>query len=172
MSSLKYKNLIKPKEDRFLKLLGYVEKIIIIIGFPFAIYQYVTASEKEKKDRDYVIYNSLGDKYNEWENLCLSHTYLDIADIKDSVSPQLNEQQKKEEIILFQILFSMLERAYLLFNEESSTIKKDQWPGWDLYIENYCERKNFRQVWTKFGWGYESSFTKYMNDKIKRIASK
>jgi hypothetical protein len=157
------------KKEKWIHFLDIIEKLVIILGFPFAIWQYKTATDKEKYDRDYEVYNSLDNKYIEWQNLCLAHPYLDISDIKDSISPKLNLTQEKEEVILFSILFSLFERAYLLYNKESNPMMQGQWEGWDEYIDTYCQRKNFREIWIKYGYSYDPNFTNYMNEKIKNL---
>jgi len=163
------------------QLLDYLEvvgKIVVILGFPIAYFQYRRTKRKEKKDREYGTYNALDEKYLEFQKLCLDHPYLNIFDIPDENPKELNEKQKKEELILLTMLFSIFERAYLLYSDQYSEIKKKQWVGWDSYIKSYCERDNFLNAWEISGATFDTDFEKYMISnlemakKAKRVESK
>ena len=82
---------------------------------------------------------------------------------------KLNEEQKKEELILFTMLFAIFERAYLLYSDQSTTIKKKQWLGWDLYIKEYCKRENFLHAWNISGTTFDTDFEDYMVDIINGL---
>lgn len=151
------------------KLPGYLEvinKLVVILGLPLAYFQFIKAKRKERRDREYGTYNALDEKYLEFQRLCLEHPYLDIYDIPDKDPKDLTEQQKKEELILFTMLFSIFERAYLLYSDQDSDIKKKQWIGWDLYIKSYCERENFLNAWEVSGSTFDTDFEAYIKDII------
>ena len=153
------------------ELLDYLDaigKVIVILGVPVAIFQYINTTQKERRDREYGTYNSLDEKYIEFERLCLSYPYLDVFDIKDKKPGELDEKQKKEELILFTILFSIFERAYLLYSDQSSKIKKEQWSGWDSFILEFCGRDNFINDWKVSGNTFDTRFQNYMDENMKK----
>jgi len=152
--------------SQIVEYLDIATKIIVLLGFPIAYFQYARGKRKEKQDREYGTYNSLDEKYLEFQKLCLDHPYLDIFDIPDEKPLELNEKQKKEELILLTMQFSVFERAYLLYSDQNSAIKKKQWSGWDSYIKSYCERENFLRVWQISGVTFDTDFEKYMKDNI------
>jgi len=151
-----------------LDYLDAASKIIVILGLPLAYIQYRIAKRKEKRDREYGTYNALDEKYLEFQRLCLEYTYLDIADIQEIKPQKLNEKQRKEELILFTMLFSIFERAFLLYSDQNSVIKKKQWIGWDSYIKAYCTRENFLKAWEISGTTFDTDFENYMNKNIER----
>ena len=153
--------------SQFLLYLDAISKLIIILGFPLAFIQYMRTKHKEKQDREYGTYNSLDEKYLEFQKLCLEHPYLNIFDIPDDTPKLLNEQQKKEELILFTMLFSIFERAFLLYSDQYSDVKKKQWTGWDSYIKSFCKRENFLQAWRKSGSTFDTDFENYMEKIIE-----
>jgi hypothetical protein len=150
-----------------LDTLDAIGKVIVILGVPIAIFQYIRTTQKERRDREYGTYNSLDEKYLEWEKICLSYSYLDIFDVSDNKTSVLDEKQKKEELILFTILFSIFERAYLLYSDESSKLKKNQWSGWNTFIIGYSQRDNFKQAWKTSGTTFDTRFQNYMEENIK-----
>ncbi|MGQ7856639.1 hypothetical protein ACUN24_20570 [Pedobacter sp. WC2501] len=156
-----------PEIDKtILDYLDAVGKIIVILGLPLAYIQYRRTKKKEKRDREYGTYNALDEKYLEFQKLCLEHPYLNIFDIPDKNPKKLDEKQQKEELILLTMLFSIFERAYLLYSDQYSEIKKKQWIGWDSYIRSYCERDNFLRAWDISGNTFDTDFELYMNEYI------
>jgi hypothetical protein len=148
-------------------LLEIVSQCIVVIGFPFALFQYYFATREEQKDREYATYNALDDKYIAYQELCLAHPDLDVWDVPD-VSPPNPQTPKllKQERQLFSILFSIFERAFLVYADMSTEVKKTQWSGWDGYIKSYCKRQNFRDAWKVSGSTFDTKFEKYMQDAI------
>lgn len=159
---------LSPFDRTLLDYLDAISKIIVILGLPIAYFQYKRTKRKEKKDREYGTYNALDEKYLEFQKLCLDHPYLNIFDIPDYVPEELNEKQKKEELILFTMLFSIFERAYLLYSDQYSEIKKKQWLGWDSYIESYCKRENFLSAWEISGSTFDTDFEIYMKKNVEK----
>ena len=152
--------------DSFLIFLDALSKLIVILGFPLAYIQYRISKRKERRDREYGTYNALDEKYLEFQNLCLQYPYLDIFDIPDPKPIELTNAQRKEELILFTILFSIFERAFLLYSDQRSTIKEKQWTGWEFYIKAYCGRPNFLSAWRVSGYTFDKDFEEYMNSVI------
>ena len=153
-----------------LNILEILSHIVVIFGFPIAYFQYIIAKKREKRDREYGTYNALDEKYLEFQQLCLEYPHLDIFDIPDSTPKrELNETEKKEELILFTMLFSIFERAYLLYTDQYSSIRKKQWTGWHTYIKSFCKRQNFLDAWKKSGATFDTEFESYMNNIIQNM---
>lgn len=146
----------------FLDILDAISKMVVILGLPLAYIQYLRTKRKEKRDREYGTYNALDEKYLEFQKLCLQHPYLNIFDIPDESPRKLDTKQQKEELILYTMLFSIFERAYLLYSDQNSAIKQKQWSGWDSYIKSYCVRDGFLSAWKISGNTFDTDFEKYM----------
>jgi hypothetical protein len=150
--------------------LELINKIIVIIGLPLGLYRYIITKQKEKRDREYGTYDALDDKFIEFQKLCLDHPELNTFDVPDKTPKQLTEKEKKEELILFTILFSIFERAYILYNLYNKTdqkIKNDQWKGWNDYIQSYSQRNNFVQAWKESGTTFDANFENFMGEILK-----
>ncbi len=158
-------DILKLKE--ILEILSY---IAIILGVPITLYEYIRAKRKEERDREYETYNALDEKYLEYLALCLEHVDLDIFDIPDTNPLKLNEKQQKEELIAFTMLFSIFERAYIMYYNQSTEIKKKQWEGWEKYIREYCSRENFIRAWKISGEFFDADFQKFMKEIISKMA--
>jgi hypothetical protein len=154
---------------KYREIASFVSNIVVIVGLPLAIFQYYSTTKKENLDREYEIYNSLDNEFKQWELLCLEHSELDIFDVPDSVPAKMDGKQMKEEVILFTVLFSLFERAYVLYADVDTEIKRSQWAGWNEYILSYCQRENFRKAWQISGNTFEEGFQNYMKIKIDSI---
>ena len=143
--------------------------IVILLGVPTGLVQYFQAVKKEQLDREYGTYNALDEKFLEFQNLCLAHPYLDIFDLPDKVPITLSPAQHKEELIAFTMLFSIFERAFLMYCDQAAPIKQRQWMGWDEYIQSYCKRGNFKLAWQTCGGTFDKDFEKYMTKFMPKL---
>lgn len=141
--------------------------IVVLIGIPIGVYQYIGAIKKEQQDREYGTYNALDEKYIDFQRLCFDHPELDIFDIPDSNPNSLNQQQHKQQLIAFTMLFSIFERAFLMYHDQSTDIKARQWVGWEVYIKGYCKRTNFKKAWEVSGATFDTDFEQYMFERFK-----
>jgi len=149
----------------YLQMISY---IINILGFPLAIYVFLKEKKKERHDREYGTYNALDDKYVHYLELCLKHSDLDIFDVPLHDGVEQSPIQKRQEEILFTILISILERAFLMYKDQSTRLKKRQWTGWVAYMHDYGSRENFRRAWIKLGGQFDSDFVDFMNSHIAK----
>lgn len=144
--------------------------IVVLLGVPVAIYQFVRATQKEAADREYGTYNALDEKYIEFQKICFDHPALNIFDISDRAPKELSEEEKKQELIAFTVLFSIFERAFLMYHDQDSDIKARQWTGWNDYILSYCSRKNFRDAWGISGQTFDTKYQEFMLSLMPEIA--
>jgi hypothetical protein len=163
----------------------FLSYVAVVLGVPLALLQFRDAVrkeqedrqqrnraiEKERQDREYATYDALDDKYLEFQKLCFDHPHLDISDVPDKDPAPLTEAQKKQQIIAFSMLFSMFERARIMYLDQSADVKKRQWTGWEEYIGNYLRRTNFREAWEIYGTQYDSRFQEYMAGRLKEMRS-
>jgi hypothetical protein len=140
--------------------------LAVVLGVPAALVQYVRATLKEQKDREYGTYDELDDKYLDYQRLCLENPELDIWDIPDDLPKVLSQVERKRELQVFTVLFSIFERAYLMYSDMSSEVKRTQWHGWEEYIRSYSKRENFSRAWKQGGSTFATDFTRYMDALI------
>jgi hypothetical protein len=165
---LKIPSTLGEWKDIF-ELLSYVT---VVLGLPAAIYQYRRSKLREQADREYGTYNALDEKYLDFQARCFEHPELDIFDIPDENPRPLNDEQRKQELIAFTTLISVFERAYLMYHDQSSSVKAAQWTGWDEYVCSYCERDNFRNAWEVSGETFDRNFENYVEEIMQRSQRK
>lgn len=145
-----------------------------LIGIPVAILLYINNKRKERRDKDFGTYDSLDDKYIDYLRLCLEHPTLDVADIpRPQVAAAVTPEQRQAELIMFSILVSIMERAYLMYKDRSYKVREKQWEGWNDYIKDWLKRPNFREaLLVQLLPGFDERFVAYVEDLMPKPAQK
>lgn len=141
--------------------------IVTVIGLPLAIIVYMLDQRKERQNEDEEIYQKLSDEYGDFSRLLLKHADLRLMSKED---PNLNftSEQLERKKIIFDILISLFERAFILvYEEHMSGQTKRLWSTWDDYIRSWCKRQDFRNALPELLEGEDPDFGAY----IRKIAN-
>jgi hypothetical protein len=160
---------MNPSVLDILQILSYLASII---GIPAAILVFWDEKRKERKEREYRTYNSIDEKYFVYLQLCIQNPELDLFYLPLEKKVRLTAEQKIKQAALFEVLVAMMERAYLLYSDQTTRVKKVQWAGWDNYIRIWSKRKNFRRIWKLVGKDFDENFYNYMNSVLDDTDSK
>lgn len=146
------------------KILEFACYVITILGVPGAILVYFWERRKDRKAREAETYNAMDEKYQEFLRLCLEHPFLNIYDDENASFTRYSKEEQAKAMILFDILVSIFERAYVMYKDHNDTIRKAQWEGWDLFINCWMKRQDFRVCWEKYlRTQWEINFSGYMD---------
>lgn len=149
------------------ELLSYV---VTVVALPFGIGVFIYEKRKERQNEEEEIYQQLTDEYAKFLKLVLDHSDLQLFH-KKSDQLQLLEEQNERKFILFDILTSLFERAYILVYEDTMDKQtKRLWGTWDDYIRWWCKRRDFRAALPELLQGEDSDFVEYMNKVVKEIS--
>jgi hypothetical protein len=129
------------------------------------------AKRREREEQERRVFDAVSASYVEFQQLCLERPYLDVFDIPDEHPVTLTPTQAKEELIAFAVLFSIFERAYLLYADRPTPIMDAQRREWDTHIREYFRCPNFRRAWTLGASSYDPRFVTYMSDIEQRVIS-
>src|SRR4051812_21074038 len=113
------------------ELLSY---IVTVVGLPLAIGVFFFEQRKERENEEEEVYQLLSDNYQDFLKVALANPDLKLFSADSSTV--LNDEQGERQLIIFAMLISLLERAYLLLYEESGMAPKQarRWNSWDDYI--------------------------------------
>jgi len=153
-------------------ILEIASYVVIVLGIPAGLVQYIINKRKERETQEYETYHALDERFMDYQLLCLQNPQLDVFDIPEERPVSINQLEKKKELIIFTVLFSIFERAYLMYKDQPSELKKRQWIGWHSYIESFCKRENFRNAWEKSGSMFDDEFQSYMDFMVRQSVSK
>jgi hypothetical protein len=145
-----------------------------LFGIPLAIIIFVNEKEKERRDREYGTYDALDNKWLEFLQLCIQNPELDLhLELPLERRIKLSSNDKIRQYAMFEILIALLERSFLMYRDQSNSIKKAQWKGWSEYMHAWVKRDTFRRLWvilmTKQY--YDMEFMSYMNNLLLKTSS-
>lgn len=140
--------------------------IVTVIGLPLAIFVFLFDQRKERENEEEEVYQLLSDNYQDFLKVALEHPDLRLFSTEEI--PPLTEEQQERLLIIFTMLTSLFERAYLLLYEDDMSSKQARrWHSWEDYIMEWCNKPNFKALLPKLLVGEDPSFVAY----IEKIAS-
>jgi hypothetical protein len=140
------------------ELMGYV---VTVIGLPLAIAVFLFEQRKERENEEEEVYQLLSDSYQDFLKVAIENP--DLRLFSDDATPSLDDQQKERQLIIFTMLVSLFERAYLLLYEDDMTPKQARrWNSWEDYILEWCHKPHFRSRLPQLLRGEDPSFVRYI----------
>jgi hypothetical protein len=145
-----------------LEQLEALSYIVTVIGLPMAIYVYLRDQRKERKNEEEEVYVRLSDQYSDFLELVLKNADLQLTTRNALATPATPEQQERR-VVLFEILVSLFERAYILVYEDQMDKEQTRlWASWDDYMREWCARPDFREALPSLLRGEDPDFAAYI----------
>lgn len=143
--------------------------VVTTLGLPMAIFVFLYEQRKERENEEEEVYQQVSDNYQDFLRIALENP--DLRLFSTTETPTLNDEQKERLLIIFSMLVSLFERAYLLLYEEDMTPKQARrWNSWEDYIMEWCNKPHFRMALPKLLTGEDPSFAHYI-EKMAGLAS-
>ena len=140
------------------ELLSY---IVTVFGLPLAIFSFILEQRKERENEEEEVYQELSDAYTDFLKLVMANPDLRLR--SQSSVHDLSDEQRERMLVLFEILISLFERAYLLAYEENMSGKQlRRWRSWDDYMREWCRRDDFRLTLPRLLQGEDPDFAAYI----------
>lgn len=140
------------------ELLSYV---VTVVGLPMAIVVFLLEQRKERDNEDDEIYQLLSDNYQQFLRVALDHPDLQL--FSDNSRPPLNDEQQERQLIIFAMLISLFERAFLLLHDDEMIGKQARrWHSWEDYILEWCQKPHFRAALPQLLRGEDADFVRYV----------
>ena len=140
------------------ELLSYV---VTVIGLPLAIIVFLYEQRKERDNEEEAVYQLLSDNYQDFLKVTLANPDLKL--FYAQMTPALTEEQNERMYIIFSMLISLFERAFLLLHEEEMSPKQmRRWRSWEDYMGEWCQREDFRAALDIQLHGEDPDFVNYL----------
>jgi hypothetical protein len=144
--------------------------VAMSIAGPLALMEYFKAKKRERRANEYKIYDELDNRFFEYQKIALQYYDLDILDVPNN-DPSLSfDKKRKQEMVAYAMLFSLFERAYLMFHQQEIQFQDRQWSGWKRFLDDFIRRENVRVAWQLSKGTYDTDFQRFMDEKIVAIA--
>jgi hypothetical protein len=141
--------------------------VVTIVGLPLAISVFIFEQRKERDNEEEEVYQLLSDNYQEFLKIALDHPDLHI--FTDEETPALSIEQRERMFIIFSMLISLFERAYLLLYEDNMSEKQlRRWRSWEDYMGEWCNRADFRTALPTLLHGEDPAFSDYIRGLAAR----
>lgn len=135
--------------------------VVTVFGLPLAIYTFVLEQRKERENEDEEVYQLLSDAYIDFLKLVLQHPDLKLR--TQAPTPDLTDEQRERMQVLFEILISLFERAYLTaYHNDMTTQQRRRWHSWDDFMREWCRRADFRAALPQLLHGEDIDFSRYI----------
>lgn len=141
------------------EMLSYV---ITVVGLPYAILLFGYQNYKEQQMENEELYQKLAEEYAKFAHLLIENA--DLRLMTDAVpNDQLTPEQHERKKIIFDVLISLFERAFILVYEEKMDKQtKRLWTTWDDYIAFWCKRDDFKSYLPELLVGEDPDFSRYI----------
>jgi hypothetical protein len=144
------------------ELLEMASFVVTVVTLPFAALVFVFEQRKERDNEDEEQYQHLSDAYNDFLKVVLNNADLQLhtAPALPNSTPEQNERMR----IIFDMLISLFERAYLVAYKEKgmSPLEQRRWNSWDDYMREWCRRDDFFNALPLLLRGEDPEFQRYI----------
>lgn len=149
----------------WMQLLEGMSYVVTIVALPFAIAVFLFEQRRERANEEEEIFLKLSEDYSKFMELVLANSDLQLR--SKGSRPNLTGEQQERRLVLFTLLVSLFERAYVLvFEENMNRQQRRLWRSWEDYMRDWCSREDFRAVLPELLQGEDPDFVR----TIERIA--
>ena len=140
---------------------------VTVIGLPFALWTYVLQARKERENEDEEAYQHLSDAYNQFLQVVLAHADLQLRSTRALPNP--SAEQRERMLVIFDMLISLFERAYLVaYKEQMSPTEQRRWNSWDDYMREWFRREDFAAALAHLLRGEDPDFVAYIEQVARQ----
>jgi hypothetical protein len=135
--------------------------VVTVIGLPMAIGVFLFEQRKERENEEEEVYQLLSDNYQDFLKVALANPDLKLFSLE--TAPSFNDEQQERQLIIFTMLMSLFERAYLLLYDDAMSPKQARrWNSWEDYIREWCHKPHFQVYLPQLLRGEDPSFVRYV----------
>ena len=145
--------------------------ITLSVAGPLALIEFLKARNADRRANEYKIYDELNDRFFEYQKIALEYYDLDILDVPNNDPSLAFDKKRKQEMVAHAMLFSLLERAFLMFHQQEDQFRLRQWSGWKHFLNDFIRREAVRTAWRVSRETYDTDFQQFMDAKIAEIQS-
>jgi hypothetical protein len=148
-----------------LETLELASYAVTVVALPFAVWVFLAEQRKERENEEEEAYQHLSDAYNDFLKIVLANADLQLR--STPALPHPTPEQCERMLVIFDILVSLFERAYLVAHKDSmTTTERRRWNSWDDYMRDWSRRDDFFNALPLLLRGEDPDFQAY----IKRVA--
>lgn len=141
-------------------------------ALPFGILVFLIERRKQRQADEEELYQRLSDEYMSFLKLVLDNADLHLLRKQTGPAPELSAEQMERKHVLFGILVSIFERAYILvYEEDMNRQTRRLWSSWEDYMTEWCRRADFRAALPEMLKGEDPDFSAHIGKIAKDCAA-
>lgn len=142
--------------------------VVTVVALPWAILLFWWEQRRERQNEEEEIYQKLSDEYADFSTLLLNNADLRLI-TGGMADAALTAEQHERKSIIFDLLMSLFERAFILvYEDDMNAQQKRLWASWADYIDFWCRRPDFRAAAHILLQGEDPGFENYMKTALKK----
>jgi hypothetical protein len=146
----------------FWELASYV---VTVIGLPLAIMVFISDQRRERRNEEDEVYQLLSDAYNDFLRVVIDNPDLRLR--SQAATPDLSAEQQERMLVIFDMLISLLERAYLTaYSDNMNEAQRRRWNSWEDFMREWLRRDAFYYRLPQLLKGEDPEFAAY----VQRLA--
>ena len=125
--------LLRENKD----LLESIYFAMLLIAAPLVAYTYIYSAFRalseirlENQRREERIFSDIDDRYTAWLRLVVQYPHLNVGYVALTEPRALSSDERVQQYHLFEVLVSLLERAFLAYRRAAGPQRARQWDGW------------------------------------------
>ena len=144
--------------------------VVTVVGFPLAIGVFLLEKRKERRAEADALNQRLSDDYTNFLALILDNADLRLFQGQGD-QDTLTEEQRERKSVLFAMLISVFEQAYItLYEREMGRHATRRWLSWEDDMRDWCRRTDFRAELPRLLEGEDDDFSAHILDMAKQEA--
>ncbi len=147
---------------QFMSALEALSYIVTILGLPTAIIVFLIQQRQQRQNEENELHRTLSEEYDNFLKLTLENADLLLMQGVDH-GRELTQEQSERQLILFKILVSLFEKAYIiLYSDHMTQDTRRMWLSWEDDMRDWCASADFRAVLPKLLEGEDSRFSAHI----------
>jgi len=135
--------------------------VVTVIGLPLAIALFLYEQRKERANEEDEVYQLLSNAYNDFLRVVIDNADLHLR--SNAPTPDLTPEQRERMLAIFDMLISLLERAYLTaWSPDMTPEQKRRWNSWEDFMRDWVRRDDFYNRLPELLRGEDPEFAVYL----------
>ena len=135
--------------------------MVTVIGLPLAILLFLFEQRKERANEEDGVYQLLANAYNDFLKVVIDNADLHLR--SNVPTPDLTPEQRERMLAIFDMLISLLERAYLTaWSPDMTAEQARRWNSWEDFMREWVRRDDFYRRLPELLRGEDPQFADYL----------
>ncbi|MCS6945239.1 MAG: hypothetical protein RMK97_07495 [Sutterellaceae bacterium] len=139
--------------------------IVTALGLPLALFTFIYEQRKERANEEEEVYQMLSNAYTDFLKVVIDNPDLHLT--TRQATADLTPEQRERMLIIFDMLMSLFERAYLTaWKPRMNESQRRRWAVWEDFMREWLRRDDFYANFERLLIGEDPDFVAY----IRRLA--